>query len=40
MTRTCATCKYHLGGGQCRQNLELECAAGEYEAWEQKEDEP
>lgn len=36
MTRSCATCKHHLGGGQCAQNLELECAAGEYEAWEGK----
>ncbi len=40
MNKTCETCRHHLGGGQCAQNLEKECAAGEYEAWEQKEDEP
>ena len=32
--RTCYTCAHHLGGGQCRQNLESECAEGEFEAWE------
>jgi hypothetical protein len=32
--RTCPTCAHHLGGGQCRQNLESECAEGEFEAWE------
>ena len=32
--RTCATCAHHLGGGQCRQNLESECGEGEFEAWE------
>ena len=36
--KCCATCRYHLGGGCCRINLEAECAAGEYEAWEPKED--
>ena len=35
---TCATCRYHLGGGQCAQNLEKECAAGEYEAWEEQDE--
>ena len=30
----CDTCKHYLGGGQCRINLERECAEGEYEAWE------
>lgn len=35
--RSCETCKYHLGAGACRINLESECAAGEYEAWEPKE---
>ena len=30
----CGTCKHYLGGGQCRINLERECAEGEYEAWE------
>ena len=34
---TCNGCKHHLGGGQCRQNLENECAAGEYEEWEERE---
>ena len=34
--RTCYTCAHHLGGGQCRQNLESECAEGEFEAWEAK----
>lgn len=38
MERSCATCRYNLGGGynNCRINLEAECAAGEYEAWEPK----
>ena len=38
----CDTCKHHLGGGQCRINLERECAEGEYEAWERapSEEEP
>lgn len=30
----CDTCKHYLGGGQCRINLERECAEGGYEAWE------
>jgi hypothetical protein len=34
--RACPTCAHHLGGGQCRQNLESECAEGEFEAWEAK----
>jgi hypothetical protein len=34
--RTCPTCAHHLGGGQCRQNLESECAEGEFEAWQAK----
>ena len=33
---TCDTCRHYLGGGCCRINLEAECAAGEYEAWEPK----
>lgn len=39
MERTCESCKYDLGGGynNCRINLESECAAGDYEAWEPKE---
>ena len=38
MEKNCDTCKYGLGGGydNCRINLEMECAAGEYEAWEPK----
>ena len=36
MERSCATCKQHLGGGLCRVNLEAECGAGEFEAWEPK----
>lgn len=37
--KTCDTCRHNLGGGynNCRINLEAECAAGEYEAWEAKE---
>ena len=36
MERTCETCRHHLGGGynNCRINLEPECAAGDFEAWE------
>ena len=36
--KSCETCAYGLGGGynNCRLNLEAECAAGEYEAWEDK----
>lgn len=36
--RNCDTCRHYLGGGCCRINLEAECAAGEHEAWEPKED--
>lgn len=39
MNRTsCEGCRYNLGGGydNCRINLESECAAGGYEAWEPK----
>jgi len=37
--RCCETCRHDLGGGydNCRINLESECAAGGYEAWEPKE---
>lgn len=31
---TCEGCKYYLGGGCCRLNLESECAAGDFEMWE------
>ena len=36
MDKRCETCRHNLGGGynNCRINLEKECAAGEYEAWE------
>ena len=38
--RCCATCRYDLGGGfkNCRINLEDECGAGGFEAWEEKTD--
>jgi len=32
----CLTCKHYLGGGYCKINLEAECAAGYFEAWEPK----
>ena len=31
---SCATCRNYLGGGCCRINLEADCAAGGFEAWE------
>ena len=31
---SCDGCKYYLGGGYCRLNLESECAAGDFEMWE------
>lgn len=34
MQRSCETCKHHLGAGACQINLENECGAGEFEAWE------
>ena len=37
MGRCCETCRYYLGGGCCRENLEPECMYGEYEAWEARE---
>ena len=38
--RNCDSCRYGLGGGydNCKINLEDECAAGNYEAWEAKEE--
>jgi len=41
MEKCCETCRYDLGGGydNCRINLEAECAAGGFEAWEPKETE-
>lgn len=33
--RCCFSCGNYMGGGACKINLELECAAGGgYEAWE------
>ena len=37
-SHTCDTCRHYLGGGCCRINLEAECGAGEFEAWEPKEE--
>lgn len=37
-TASCETCRHHLGGGDCRINLEAECGKGYFEAWEPKED--
>ena len=39
MEKDCGTCRHNLGGGynNCRINLEAECAAGEFEAWEPRE---
>jgi hypothetical protein len=36
--KRCGTCRHDLGGGydNCRLNLESECAAGNFEAWESK----
>lgn len=36
--KRCETCRHDLGGGydNCGINLEDECAAGGYEAWEAK----
>ena len=36
--KRCETCRYDLGGGydNCAINLEDECAAGGFEAWEGK----
>jgi hypothetical protein len=35
--RSCESCRHDLGGyNNCRINLEHECAAGNYEAWEPK----
>lgn len=36
--RACETCRHYLGGGCCAVSLEAECAAGDYEAWEEKEE--
>lgn len=37
MPANCETCRYHLGGGDCRINLEAECGKGYFEAWEPRE---
>lgn len=34
---SCAGCRHYLGGGCCRLNLESECAAGDFELWEEAE---
>lgn len=34
---SCTGCRHYLGGGCCRMNLESECAAGEFELWEEAE---
>lgn len=31
---SCETCRYYLGGGCCRINVEDECGKGEHELWE------
>lgn len=38
--RCCETCRHDLGGGynNCRINLEAECGAGTFDAWEPKEE--
>ena len=38
MEKCCETCRWDLGGGynNCRINLEAECAAGDYDAWESR----
>ena len=36
--RCCETCRYHLGGGDCRINLEAEWGKGYFEAWEGRAD--
>ncbi len=33
---SCEGCIHYLGGGCCRLNLESECAAGEFEMYENK----
>lgn len=34
---SCEGCRWYLGGGCCRQNLEFECREGDYELWEAEE---
>lgn len=34
--RRCETCRFYLGNGCCRLDLEDECGAGGFEAWEQQ----
>lgn len=31
--RRCGTCGAYLGGGACGDNLERECADGDFQAW-------
>ena len=39
--KCCETCRHDLGGGydNCKINVEAECAAGGFEAWEPKDTE-
>lgn len=35
--RSCKTCRWYLGGGCCKLNVEDECeAGGGFEAWTEK----
>ena len=36
---SCVGCRYNLGGGCCRLNVEAECGKGEREAYEPEEKE-
>ncbi len=36
---SCDGCAAYLGGGCCRDNLEAECAAGNYELWRETNEE-
>lgn len=31
---SCEGCRYDLGGGCCRMNMEAECGEGDRELWE------
>ena len=35
--KTCDGCRHYLGGGSCTLSMEMECADGDRELWEQKE---
>lgn len=34
LIRSCEGCVHYLGGGQCRANLEKECADDDFQLWE------